>query len=66
MITGRTYEGMEIEEGSTASLRYYLTHFRDCPKEEKEKVRKDLLEYCNLDTEGMVEILRRLDEISAK
>ena len=66
VITGRTYEGMEIEEGSTASLRYYLTHFRDCPKEEKEKVRKDLLEYCNLDTEGMVDILRRLDEVSAK
>jgi hypothetical protein len=55
---------MEIEEGSTASLMYYLTHFGDCQKIEKEKTRKALLEYCNLDTEGMVEILGKFEEIS--
>jgi len=64
VLTGRSYGGMEIEEGSTASLMYYLTHFRDCQKIEKEKTRKALLEYSNLDTEGMVEILGKFEEIS--
>jgi hypothetical protein len=57
------YDGMQIEEGGMASRRYYMTHFKECSKEEKEKTRKDLLEYCRLDTEGMVEILRALGEM---
>jgi hypothetical protein len=63
-LAGKSYMGMEIGEGGMASLKYYLTHFRDSVKEEKEKVRNALLEYCKLDTEGMVEILRKLEEIS--
>jgi len=62
-IAGKSYMGMEIGEGGMASLKYYLTHFRDSAKEEKEKVRNALLEYCKLDTEGMVDILRKLEEI---
>jgi len=54
---------MEIREGGTASIRYYMTHFKECSKEEKKKARKDLLEYCKLDTEGMVEIVRAFEEI---
>lgn len=63
-LTGKSYKEMEIGEGGMASLKYYLTHFRDAAKEEKEKVRNALLKYCKLDTEGMVDILRRLEEIS--
>jgi len=63
-LTNKGYEDMEIKEGIIASMRYYITHFKDCPKEEKEKVRRNLREYCTLDTEGMVEILRRLEEIA--
>lgn len=63
-LTGKSYKEMEIGEGGMASLKYYLTHFRDAAKEEKEKVRNALLEYCMLDTEGMVGILRKLEEIS--
>jgi hypothetical protein len=60
---GKGYDGMAIEEGGTASRKYYMTHFKECSKKEKEKTRKDLLEYCKLDTEGMVEILRALEEM---
>ena len=60
---GRGYDSMEIREGGTASIRYYMTHFKECSKEEKKKARKDLLEYCKLDTEGMVEIVRAFEEI---
>ena len=60
---GKGYDDMEIGEGGMASIRYYKTHFNECSKEEKEKTRKDLLEYCKLDTEGMVEIVRAFEEI---
>ncbi|MBU2054061.1 MAG: DUF2779 domain-containing protein, partial [Proteobacteria bacterium] len=64
VLTGKSYKEMDIGEGGMASLKYYLTHFRDSAKEEKEKVRNDLLEYCKLDTEGMVAILRKLEDVS--
>lgn len=63
-LTDKSYSGMEIGEGGMASIKYYITHFRDSAREEKEKVRNALLEYCQLDTEGMVSILRKLEEIS--
>lgn len=65
LLSGKSYGGMEIQEGGMASMAYYTTHFRDCPTQEKEKVRKALLEYCKLDTEGMVDILRKLEEVSS-
>ncbi len=64
VLTGKSYKEMEIGEGEMASIKYYLTHFRDSAREEKEKVRQALLEYCNLDTEGMVAILLKLEEMS--
>jgi len=64
VLTGKSYGDMEIGEGGTASIRYYLTHFRESAKEEREKVRNALLQYCDLDTAGMAEILRKLEEIS--
>jgi hypothetical protein len=59
-LTGKSYKDMDIQEGGTASLRFYQTHFCDCDEEKRKKVRRALLEYCNLDTEGMVGILREL------
>lgn len=64
LLTNKSYEGLDIQEGEMASLKYYLTHFRDSTKEEKEKDRKDLLEYCKLDTEGMIAILRQFEKMS--
>ncbi len=66
VLTGKSYQGMEIEEGGTASLMYYLTHFKECQAGEKEKTRKALLEYCNLDTEGMVEILEKIGQLNTE
>jgi hypothetical protein len=43
----------------------YLTMtYRDMPEEEKAATRVALLKYCGLDTETMVRIIKRLDEIS--
>ena len=68
-MTGKSYQGMEIAEGGTASLRYlYSVHgsydgIKATPKEVK-KIREDLETYCCLDTEGMIWIIDQLRVIS--
>ena len=56
---------MEISNGQEASVRYLdITFLKDsedkADKEYIDKIRKDLLDYCGLDTEGMIFILREL------
>ncbi len=61
-VTGKSYEELEIGNGGDASMLYFYSHIR--PKlENKEEIRKNLLQYCGLDTEGMVWIVDRLKEI---
>lgn len=63
-LTGISYDTMEISNGQQASLRYLNITFLKGEKEPDEthveKIRKDLLDYCGLDTEGMIFILREL------
>ena len=55
-----SYSGMEIANGSLASIRYaYITH-GGAKLTEIRKVRDDLKKYCSLDTEAMVVILEEL------
>jgi Domain of unknown function(DUF2779) len=64
-LTGRGYEGLEIQEGGTASLEFLRVTHGDVPDEERQRVRQQLEQYCGLDTEGMiwiVDALRRLME----
>ncbi len=63
-LTGISYDDMEIKNGSQASLMYLKMAFlkegstQDCA--EAEKIKKDLVDYCGLDTEGMIFILKEL------
>ncbi|MHB8279790.1 MAG: DUF2779 domain-containing protein [Candidatus Humimicrobiaceae bacterium] len=63
-LTGISYDDMEIKNGQQASIRYLnITFLKDEKEQDKaqvEKIRKDLLDYCGLDTEGMIFILREL------
>jgi hypothetical protein len=62
-LTGRSYDHLAIQEGGTASLEFLRVHFTDVPDAERQRVRRELEEYCGQDTEGMiwiVEALRRL------
>ena len=62
-LTGRSYAGMPIADGTTAANEYVRVTFGDVSDDERTKVREDLLRYCGLDAEGMqwiVEELRRL------
>ena len=63
VLTGRSYDDLEIQEGGQASLEYLRVHFGDVPEADRQKVRVQLERYCGQDTEGMlwiVEAMRRL------
>jgi hypothetical protein len=59
-LTGRGYEGLEIQEGGQASQEFLRTHFGDVPEDERQRVRQQLIAYCGLDTEGMVRIVEAI------
>lgn len=59
LIPAMSYEGMQVSNGSEAPLAYFkMSETHDAG--EREKIRKDLLEYCKLDTFAMVKILEKL------
>ena len=62
-LTGRGYEHLEIQDGQTASLEYLRVTFGDVSPEERRIVRKRLLDYCGLDTLGMVQIVEAMRRI---
>jgi hypothetical protein len=68
VLTGISYDDMEIKNGEEASLKFlnitFLKNEKEPDKCEVEKIRKDLLDYCGLDTEGMIFILRELYKLS--
>jgi hypothetical protein len=59
-VTGISYHDLEISRGDIASLRYMQATFGDVSPEERRKIRKDLLNYCEQDTSGMVSIIEKL------
>lgn len=62
LVPELTYEGMTVSNGEDAVAAYKL--LRDVKDaNEAEQVRRDLLEYCKLDTLAMVKLLERLKDI---
>jgi hypothetical protein len=62
-ITGVGYDGMAIAKGDDASLAYMEIAFGDISVEKREELRKNLLDYCGLDTEAMALITGRLYQL---
>ena len=62
-LTGKGYEGLAIQEGSTASNEFLRVTFGDVDEEERSRVRRQLGDYCGRDTEGMVWITDALRHI---
>ncbi|MHB9019736.1 MAG: DUF2779 domain-containing protein [Minisyncoccota bacterium] len=58
-----TYKNLNIQEGGTASQSWDKIALSDISKEEKDKIAKDLLAYCERDTYAMYAIWRELDKI---
>lgn len=64
-LTGRGYEKLAIQEGGAASREFLRVTFGDVPAAERQRVRRDLEEYCGLDTLGMVQIVDRLKQLTS-
>jgi len=58
-----TYKNLNISKGDQASERWERMISKDTTKEDKEQIKKDLLEYCKLDTLAMVKIYEFLKKI---
>jgi hypothetical protein len=59
LVPDLTYKDLEISEGGTAS-NTFAEMVMGAFKGDIDKTRKDLLEYCKLDTYAMVKILEKL------
>lgn len=55
-----TYKGMDIADGLTASISWYHMATGRGTAEDREKIYRDLIEYCHLDTLAMVRIYQHL------
>ena len=58
-ITGKDYSDLEISDGTDASMQFFYSHIKP-ELSNLEKIRENLLNYCGLDTEGMVWIIEEL------
>ncbi len=63
-MTGKGYEDLAIADGEAASREYLRVTFGEVSDEERQLVRRRLLEYCGLDTEGMIAIVRELMKLA--
>lgn len=63
LVPELSYKKLNIQEGGAASNTWLEMIKLDMPTKEKNKIYKDLLDYCRLDTLAMVEILNRLEKI---
>ena len=62
-ITSKSYDNLDIREGLTASIEFLRVTYDECNELEKQKIRKNLLKYCELDTLAQVEIIDKLREL---
>jgi hypothetical protein len=63
LVPELTYVGMEVSDGGMAMEAYARMSQSNDP-EEIAQIRKALLDYCRLDTLGMVKIIESLDKLS--
>lgn len=62
-LTGKSYEGLEIAEGSAAAREFLRAEHGGSSEEERQRIRTNLQAYCGQDTLGMVLILKALREV---
>ncbi|MBW2972858.1 DUF2779 domain-containing protein [Candidatus Woesearchaeota archaeon] len=60
-LCSKSYKGMGITDGGTASVKFFNMAYGEC--ENKDKIRQDLLKYCELDTLAEVWIVEELGKL---
>jgi hypothetical protein len=63
MVPALTYESLHIQNGSMASAAWWDVTQRQNPALDREVVRENLKQYCELDTRAMVRILEKIADI---
>jgi hypothetical protein len=63
VLTGTTYEGMEISEGGQAMREYIKVVYGDVSDEEKARILDALRMYCRQDTKALIDILDGLQAL---
>jgi hypothetical protein len=59
-LTGRGYDELAISDGGMASQEFLRMAFTDISKKEQQSIRRNLEQYCGLDTENMIHIIKAL------
>jgi len=62
-LTGKSYAGLSIAHGDDASLTFFKMVTGAFSNRETLQARKELEEYCSLDTQGMIWIVEELDKL---
>lgn len=62
LVSELSYEKLEIKEGNTAQRLWMETVFDNKNAGKKEKIMKDLLDYCRIDTLAMVQLFKFLQK----
>ena len=62
LVPGLGYGDLEIQEGSLASMAYAEMIASDTPAKRRKQIRKNLLAYCERDTEAMVRLYEVLKD----
>jgi hypothetical protein len=63
MVPELKYEDLKVSDGLTSRRLWVETFIDKKHEKEKGKIVEDLLEYCGLDTYGMVRILEVLENL---
>jgi hypothetical protein len=63
LVPKLSYKDLNIQEGGTASESWAILTDKNIKKTAKDKLNKDMLKYCELDTLAMVEILKFLKKL---
>ena len=63
LVPSLSYDGMDIGNGASAMINWKEMMDGELKKEEQEKIKQDLLKYCELDTLAMVEIFNHIESI---
>ena len=68
LVPERTYDDLVIVDGLVASVEIARLLFvaQKIAPEERDRVRQDLLNYCERDTWAMVKVLERLRELASQ
>ncbi len=65
-LTGKGYDHLAIQEGAAASREFLRVTHGQATTAERRRVRRELEEYCALDTLGMVQIVDELKRLTAQ